>query len=325
MKKAKTLSHRNRRKSARYRAKLKAKFRRVRLRSELPDPLLGPDQVLVEVKAAGVNPVDFKIRAGYLQGLLPHHLPLIPGWDVAGVVRAVGIGVQDWKPGDEILAYGRKDHVQFGTYAELVALPDRMIARKPSNVDFVTAAALPLAGLTALQALKAVGTGTGDVVLVHAAAGGVGHLQVQIARELGAARVLGTASPRNHEFVRSLGAEPVAYGDALVDVVAELVGGDGLVDAVIDNVGGLAFDQSLQLVRDRARMTSIVDGPRALEHGVINTWARPNGEQTQWLVDRVAAGAIRVEVQQTFPLAEAVKAHKLLEGGHVRGKVVLTA
>lgn len=292
---------------------------------ELPDPLLGPDQVLVEVKAAGVNPVDFKIRAGYLQGLLPHHLPLIPGWDVAGVVRAVGIGVQDWKPGDEILAYGRKDHVQFGTYAELVALPDRMIARKPSNVDFVTAAALPLAGLTALQALKAVGTGTGDAVLVHAAAGGVGHLQVQIARELGAARVLGTASPRNHDFVRSLGAEPVAYGDALVDAVAELVGGDGLVDVVVDNVGGLAFDQSLQLVRDRARMTSIVDGPRALEHGVINTWARPNGEQTQWLVDRVAAGSIRVEVQQTFPLAEAVKAHKLLEGGHVRGKVVLTA
>ncbi|WP_169731015.1 NADP-dependent oxidoreductase [Lentzea kentuckyensis] len=291
---------------------------------ELPDPLLGPDQVLVEVKAAGVNPVDFKIRAGYLQGLMPHHLPLIPGWDVAGVVRAVGIGVQDWQPGDEILAYARKDHVQFGTYAELVALPDRMIARKPSTVDFVTAAALPLAGLTALQALKAVGTGAGDVVLVHAAAGGVGHLQVQIARELGAARVLGTASPRNHDFVRSLGAEPVAYGDALVDVVAELIGGDGLVDVVVDNVGGLAFDQSLQLVRDRARMTSIVDGPRALEHGVINTWARPNAEQTQWLVDRVAAGAIRVEVQQTFPLADAVKAHKLLEGGHVRGKVVLT-
>jgi NADPH:quinone reductase-like Zn-dependent oxidoreductase len=291
---------------------------------ELPDPLLGPDQVLVEVKAAGVNPVDFKIRAGYLQGLLPHHLPLIPGWDVAGVVRAVGIGVQGWKPGDEVLAYARKDHVQFGTYAELVALPDRMIARKPSTVDFVTAGALPLAGLTALQALKAVGTGPGDVVLVHAAAGGVGHLQVQIARELGAARVLGTASPRNHEFVRSLGAEPVAYGDALVDTVAELLGGDGRVDVVIDNVGGLAFDQSLQLVRDRARMTSIVDGPRALENGVINTWARPNAEQMQWLVDLVAAGSLRVEVQQTFPLAEAVKAHKLLEGGHVRGKVVLT-
>jgi NADPH:quinone reductase-like Zn-dependent oxidoreductase len=291
---------------------------------ELPDPLLGPDQVLVEVRAAGVNPVDFKIRAGYLRGLMPHHTPLIPGWDVAGVVRAVGIGVQDWKPGDEVLAYTRKDHVQFGAYAELISVPDRMIARKPSTVDFVTAAALPLAGLTALQALKAVGTGSGDVVLVHAAAGGVGHLQVQIARELGAARVLGTASPRNHDFVRSLGAEPVAYGDALVDAVAELVGGDGRVDVVIDNVGGLAFDQSLQLVRDRARMTSIVDGPRALEHGVINTWARPNAEQTQWLVDLVAAGKLRVEVQQTFPLADAVKAHKLLEGGHVRGKVVLT-
>ncbi|SER96830.1 NADP-dependent oxidoreductase [Lentzea albida] len=291
---------------------------------ELPDPLLGPDQVLVEVRAAGVNPVDYKIRAGYLQGLMPHHTPLIPGWDVAGVVRAVGIGVQDWEPGDEVLAYARKDHVQFGTYAELVSLPDRMVARKPSTVDFVTAAALPLAGLTALQSLKAVGAGSGDVVLVHAAAGGVGHLQVQIARELGASRVIGTASPRNHEFVRSLGAEPVSYGDALVDAVAELVGGDGRVDVVVDNAGGLAFDQSLQLVRDRARMTSIVDGPRALENGVVNTWARPNAEQTQWLVDLVADGRLRVEVQQTFPLQEAVKAHKLLEGGHVRGKVVLT-
>ncbi|SMD20079.1 NADP-dependent oxidoreductase [Lentzea albidocapillata] len=291
---------------------------------ELPDPLIGPDHVLVDVRAAGVNPVDCKIRAGYLQGLLPHHLPLIPGWDVAGVVRAVGVGVYDWKPGDEVLAYARKDHVQFGTCAESVSVPDRMIARKPSTVDFVTAGALPLAGLTALQSLKAVGTGPGDVVLVHAAAGGVGHLQVQIARELGAARVIGTASPRNHEFVRSLGAEPVAYGDALVDTVAELVGGDGLVDAVVDNVGGLSFDQSLQLVRDRARMTSIVDGARALENGVVNTWARPDAGQTQWLVDLVAAGRLRVEVQQTFPLAEAVKAHRLLEGGHVRGKIVLT-
>jgi len=291
---------------------------------ELPDPLLGPDQVLVEVRAAGVNPVDTKIRAGFLRGLMPHHTPLIPGWDVAGVVRAVGIGVQAWKPGDEVLAYARKDHVQFGACAELISLPDRLVARKPSTVDFVTAAALPLAGLTALQSLKAIGAGSGDVVLVHAAAGGVGHLQVQIARELGAARVIGTASPRNHDFVRSLGAEPVAYGDALVDAVAELVGGDGLVDAVTDNAGGLAFDQSLRLVRDRARMTSIVDGPRALENGVVNTWARPNAEQTQWLVDLVADGRLRVEVQQTFPLEEAVKAHKLLEGGHVRGKVVLT-
>ncbi|SER79033.1 NADPH:quinone reductase [Lentzea xinjiangensis] len=291
---------------------------------ELPDPLLGPDQVLVEVRAAGVNPVDAKVRAGYLRGLMPHHTPLIPGWDVAGVVRAVGTGVQDWRPGDEVLAYARKDHVQFGTYAELVSLPDRLVARKPSTVDFVTAAALPLAGLTALQSLRAVHAGQGDVVLVHAAAGGVGHLQVQIARELGAAQVIGTASPRNHEFVRSLGAEPVAYGDALVDAVAELVGGDGRVDVVIDNAGGLAFDQSLRLVRDRARMTSIVDGQRALENGVINTWARPNAEQVQWLADLVAAGSLHVEVQQTFPLAEAVKAHKLLEGGHVRGKVVLT-
>src|ERR1700754_3431696 len=176
---------------------------------DLPEPLVGPDTVLIEVRAAGVNPVDWKIRQGYLQGAFPHHLPLIPGWDVAGVVKATGPAVTAYRAGDEVIGYARKDHVQHGTYAELVSAPDRVLAPKPHTIDFDHAAGLPLAGLTALQALRAVEVGTGDVVLVHAAAGGVGHLAVQIARELGAARVIGTASERNHDFLRELGAEPV--------------------------------------------------------------------------------------------------------------------
>jgi NADPH:quinone reductase-like Zn-dependent oxidoreductase len=291
---------------------------------ELPDPIVGPDHVLVEVRAAGINPVDYKIRQGYLQGGFPHHTPLIPGWDVAGVVRSTGTAVHDYKPGDEILGYVRKDHVQHGAYAELISVPDRMIARKPSTVDWTVAGALPLAGLTALQALQTAGVSPGDTVLVHAAAGGVGHLAVQLAFQLGAARVIGTASPRNHDFVRSLGADPVPYGDALIDAVSEVVGGDGKVDAVMNFVSGPAFDDSLQLVRDRARIASIVDGQRAVEHGAKHVFVRASADQLQWLVDLVATEALKVEVQRTFPLEQAAAAHRLLEGGHVRGKIVLT-
>lgn len=291
---------------------------------DLPDPLVGPDHVLVEVRAAGINPVDYKIRQGYLQGAFPHHTPLIPGWDVAGVVRSTGTAVHDFKPGDEILGYIRKDHVQHGAYAELVSVPDRMIARRPSTVDWEVAGALPLAGLTALQALQAARVSSGDTVLVHAAAGGVGHLAVQLAFQLGAGRVIGTASPRNHDFLRSLGVEPVPYGDMLLDAVAETVGGDGKVDAALDLVGGTAFDDSLQLVRDRSRIASIVDGPRTVENGAKHVFVRASGEQLQWLVDLVATDSLKVEVQKTFPLEQAADAHRLLEGGHVRGKIVLT-
>jgi NADPH:quinone reductase-like Zn-dependent oxidoreductase len=291
---------------------------------DLPGPLVGPDHVLVEVRAAAVNPADSKIRAGYLQGAFPHHTPLVPGWDVSGIVRETGTAVPEWKPGDEVIGYVRKDHVQHGTYAELVSAPVRTLARKPSTVDFATAAGLPLAGLTALQALRAAKVGEGDTVLVHAAAGGVGHLAVQIARVLGASRVIGTASERNHDFLRSLGAEPVRYGDALVDSVAEVLGDDSHVDAVVDFVGGPALDYSLRLVHEPGRIVSVVDGRRAIDFGGQHVFVRPDAEQLGWLADLVDDGELHVEVQKTFPLEQAVDAHRLLEGGHVRGKVVLT-
>ena len=291
--------------------------------TELPDPLVGPDQVLVRVHAAGVNPVDHKIRAGYLRGAFPHHTPLIPGWDVAGEVVDTGPAVTDFRPGDRVFAYARKDHVQNGTYAELVSVSDRMLAHIPGAVTDVQAGALPLAGLTALQSLRAVGVHDGDTVLVHAAAGGVGHLAAQLAGLLGAGRVFGTASAANHDFLRSLGVQPLEYGDDLPKAVAAAAGGDGRVDAVLDYIGGQALQQSPELVRDPARHASVVD-PGVRAQGGRYVFVRPEAAQLTWLGGLVASGDLRVEIARKFPLAEAADAHRLLEGGHVRGKLVLT-
>lgn len=292
---------------------------------ELPDPLVGPDTVLVETRAAGVNPVDWKVRRGYLQGAFPHHTPLISGWDVSGVVRAAGPAVTEYQPGDEVVGYVRKDHVQNGTYAEFVSAPDRTLAHKPRELEFTEAAGLPLAGLTALQMLQAVAAGTGDTILVHAAAGGVGHLAVQIAAELGVTRVIGTASEANHTFLREVGAEPVTYGDGLPERVAELVGGHGKVDAALDLVGGQALIDTPAMVHDAGRHASVQEPDTVKAQGGHYIFVRPNSPQLGWLAELAAVGRIRVRVQHTFPLGEAAQAHELLEQGHVQGKLVLTA
>jgi NADPH:quinone reductase-like Zn-dependent oxidoreductase len=288
---------------------------------ELPDPPVGPDGVLVRVRAAGVNPVDYKIRQGRLQGAYPWAFPIVPGWDVAGVVEQVGPSVTEFAPGDEVIGYARKDHVQHGTYAQLVGVFPRHLARKPASVSFAEAAALPLAGLTAAQTLDAAGVGSGDVVLVHNASGGVGSFAVQLAAARGA-RVLGTASERNHDYLRSLRAEPVTYGDGLADRVAELAPGG--VDAVVDFIGGDALANSPKLVKDPARIASVVDPATVLGVGGRYVFVRPNPNQLAELSEMVDAGQLRIEVAATFPLEQAAQAHALVEDGHVRGKVVLT-
>ncbi|KQV16816.1 MULTISPECIES: NADP-dependent oxidoreductase [unclassified Kitasatospora] len=288
--------------------------------TELPDPKVGPDSVLVRVKAAGVNPVDWKVRQGYLDGIIDAHFPLIMGWDLAGVVQAVGGGVTEFRPGDEVIGYVRKDTVEHGTYAELVAAPVRTLARKPAALDWAQAGGLPLAGLTAYQSLvKALGVQAGETVLVHAAAGGVGVLAVQIARALGA-RVIGTASERNHAFLRSLGAEPVAYGDGLADRVRALAP-DG-VDAALDLVGGDAVEVSATLVEDPARIASVADYGVVAKGGHY-VWARPDTADLTELARLADAGQLTVPVASTFPLAQAASAQALNAEGRTRGKIVL--
>ncbi len=175
-------------------------------------PKVGPGMVLVKVKAASVNPVDWKIMAGYLDAAMDVQFPAIPGWDVAGVVESVGTDAPHFRPGDEVIAYGRKDYVHGGSFAEYMALPERLLARRPASLGWDESAGLPLAGLTAYQVLTRLGLKAGENLLIHGGAGGVGSLGIQIAAALGA-RVIATASEKNHDFLRSLGAEPVSYGE----------------------------------------------------------------------------------------------------------------
>jgi NADPH:quinone reductase-like Zn-dependent oxidoreductase len=287
---------------------------------EIDEPLVGPDSVLIEVAAAGVNPVDWKVVAGYVQGGIPHHLPLVPGWDVAGTVLAVGPAVREVAVGDRVAAYDREDHVQFGTFSERTAVPIRSVARVPDGVDLVQAAALPLAGLTAEQALDAAGVRQGDTVLVHAAAGGVGSFATQLALHRGA-RVIGTASERNHEVLREWGAIPVTYGDGLVDRVRELAP-DG-VDAVIDLVGGDALEATPQLLADGGRLTSVIDPDTAHKLGGSYVFVRPNAEMLGRLLTLVADGSLRVDIAETFPLEQAGDALARSAEGHARGKIVV--
>lgn len=288
---------------------------------ELPEPKVGPDSVLVRVKAAAVNPVDWKAQGGHLNSLMDVVFPVIPGWDVAGVVVREGLDTPEFREGDEVIGYVRKDTLSGGTFAEYVAAPVRTLARKPASLTFEQAAGLPLAGLTAYQAVvKALRVGEGDTLLVHAAAGGVGSLAVQLGHHLGA-RVIGTASSRNHDFVRSLGGEPVSYGDGLADRVRALAP-DG-VDAVFDLVGGEAVTVSADLVKDPRRIASIVD-PAVTPLGGRYLWVRPDAADLTTLSDLVDAGALTVEVAKTFPLERAGDAQRLNAEGHTRGKVVVT-
>jgi NADPH:quinone reductase-like Zn-dependent oxidoreductase len=288
--------------------------------TDQPDPHIGPDTLLVRVKAASVNPVDWKIRQGYLEGLIDTVFPAVPGWDVAGVVEQVGLDTPEFQVGDEVYGYVRKDTVQGGTFAELVAAPVRTLARKPASLSFEEAAAVPLAGLTAYEAIQRAGVVEGQTVLVHAAAGGVGAFAVQILRALGA-HVIGTASEANHEFLRKLGAEPVTYGDGLADRV-RAVAPDG-VDVVLDFVGGGAVATSAELLADGGTIASITDPTARTEHGGHYVWVRPSAADLDALTALFDAGKLTVEIAQVFDLADAADAHRASETGHTRGKVVV--
>ncbi|WP_280269615.1 NADP-dependent oxidoreductase [Nocardia wallacei] len=286
---------------------------------ERPTPKVGPDQVLIRVKAAGVNPVDWKVLAGHLDPMMYAHFPLIPGWDVAGVVEQLGEDVPEYRVGDEVMGYVRRDEVQHGTYAELVAAPVRTLAHKPAALSWQQAAGLPLAGLTAHQSFERVGLSSGETVLVHAAAGGVGSLGVQIAVARGA-RVIGTASERNHDFLRSLGAEPVTYGDGLADRVRAL-DPEG-IDAAVDFAGSGVIDASQELLRDRARIASIADGTVRDKGGHL-VWVRPSAADLTALADLAEAGKLTVPLDTALPLSQAAAALELSKKGRARGKIVL--
>ncbi|MFJ4965019.1 Phthiocerol synthesis polyketide synthase type I PpsC [Streptomyces sp. ADI96-02] len=288
---------------------------------ELPDPKVGPDSVLVKVRAAAVNPVDWKAREGHLQGGLDAVFPVIPGWDVSGVVVQPGVAVDEFTVGDEVIGYVREDFLSRGTFAEYVAAPVRTLARKPLRLSFEEAAGLPLAGLTAYQVLhRTLRIRDGETVLVHAAAGGVGSLAVQLARHAGC-RVVGTASERNHEHVRSLGGEPVEYGEGLAERLRELVP-DGF-DAAFDTVGGEALRVSADTLAPDGRLASIADR-EVFSYGGRYAFVRPDAADLARLAELAEQGIVSVHVDRVFPLARAADAYRLNEIGRTRGKIVVT-
>ncbi|MFJ4004831.1 NADP-dependent oxidoreductase [Streptomyces sp. NPDC090023] len=287
---------------------------------ELPEPKVGPDQVLVRVRAAAVNPVDWKCREGYLDPILNTVFPVVTGWDVSGVVVRPGASVVEYAAGDEVMGYVREDLLSLGTFAEYIAAPVRTLARKPAALSFEEAAGLPLAGLTAYQVLvQILNVKRGETVLIHAAAGGVGSLGVQIAAHLGA-RVIGTASERNHAFVRGLGGEPVSYGEGLAERVRGIAP-EG-VDAVLDTVGGETLKVSAQLLAPGGRLASIADLD-VTEYGGRYWFVRPDAADLAKLARLADQGAVSVHVDKTFPLERTAEAQQLSQEGRTRGKIVV--
>lgn len=286
---------------------------------EVADPHVGPDSLVVKVVAAGLNPVDYKVRQGHLASLMDTNFPVIPGWDVAGVVVAVGLDTPEYAVGDEVLAYARKDIVGGGTLADLVSVPVRTAAHKPTGVSFADAAALPLAGLTALQSVRRAGVAAGQKVLVHAASGGVGSFATQLA-VLAGARVVGTAGPSNQDYVRSLGAEPIEYGEALVAQARNLEP-EGF-DAILDFVGGQAMDTVPDLLHPGGSVISIADS-RAVAFGGQSIWVRPDHDDLAELAALVAERKLHVNLGGVYSFEDAIDAYAELEAGHVRGKLVV--
>ena len=288
---------------------------------EIRDPKVGPDAVLVKVRAAAVNPVDWKAREGYLQAGLEAVFPVIPGWDVSGVVVQPGAAVDEFAVGDEVIGYVREDFLSRGTFAEYVAAPVRTLARKPLSIGFEEAAGLPLCGLTAHQVLhRTLEVQEGETVLVHAAAGGVGSLAVQLARHAGC-RVVGTAGPHNHDYVRRLGGEPVEYGDGLAARLRELVP-DGF-DAAFDTVGGEALRVSAETLAPGGRLASIADA-EVFSYGGRYAFVRPDATDLAHLAGLAEQGIVSVHVDRVFPLERAADAYRLNEEGRTRGKIVVT-
>jgi NADPH:quinone reductase-like Zn-dependent oxidoreductase len=286
-----------------------------------PEPTVGPDSVLVEVRAAAVNPADWKCREGYLDGILQPVFPVIPGWDLSGVVVRPGAAVTEFAVGDEVIGYVREDFLSRGTFAQYVAAPVRTLAHKPSSLGFAEAAGLPLVGLTAHQVLhRVLRVRRGETVLVHAAAGAVGSVAVQLARHLGA-RVIGAARASGLEHVRSLGGEPVGYGDDLADQVLARAP-DG-VDAAFDIIGGDVLRSTPGLLAPGGRLASIVDA-EATALGGSYAFTRADADDLAALAALAEQGVLTVGVARRFPLERAADAFRFAEAGGAGGKVVVT-
>lgn len=286
--------------------------------TEVDRPSPGPGQVLVRVKAAGINPGEAAIREGAFDSVMPATFPSGQGSDLAGVVEELGDGVYGFAVGDEVVGFVNNRSSQ----AELVVAEAEDLTPKPENVSWEAAGALFVVGTTAYAAVRAVSLGEGDTVVVSGAAGGVGSLVVQLAKNAGAT-VIGLAGEANHAWLADHGAIPVAYGEGQAGRVREASGGE--VDAFIDTFGSGYVDLALELGVRPERINTIIDFGAAEEHGVKaagNQDAASAGVMAE-LAGMVSAGTLEIPIARVYPLAEVRDAYRELEQRHTRGKIVL--
>jgi NADPH:quinone reductase-like Zn-dependent oxidoreductase len=284
-----------------------------------PEP--AADEVLIRVRAAAVNPVDWKIREGLGKEWFGHQLPFIPGCDLAGIVESVGPAVKGLQPGDAV--FGFVNLKRCGAYAEFALATEGEVIRKPESLDFVHAAAVPVGALTSWQALFDLGhLAAGQRVLIHGAAGGVGSMAVQLAKSK-RAFVIGTASARNAQFLRGLGVDQVIDYQAgrFEEAVHDL-------DVVFDTIGGDTQERSLSVLKKGGVLVSTVSEPpeaRCAAAGVQGAMfmVQPNAAQLAEIAQLIEAGKVRPFVETVLPLREARQAQELSQGGHTRGKIVL--
>ncbi|MEU7000242.1 NADP-dependent oxidoreductase [Nonomuraea sp. NPDC046570] len=282
---------------------------------ELETPQAGQGEVRVRVKAAGVQPFDAAVRAGWVPQGVDTPLPRVPGNEFAGVVDQVGEGVTEVAVGAEVLGFSL-----LNAYAEYIVVPSANVTPKPANVPWEVAGALTAGVQTAELAMDGLAVGEGDTVLIHAAAGSVGTAAVQLGRMRGAT-VIGTARPENHDYLRELGAIPVAYGDGLADRVRALAPQG--VDAALDGAGGHALEVSLELVKDRARILTLFEHERAAGLGVKTTQGVRSAERLGRYAELISRGEFVFPIRRTYPLERAADAHREIETRHGRGKIAI--
>lgn len=294
----------------------------------LPVPVPGPDEIQVKVHYTAVNPVDWKIREGLLKSRAPYEFPLIPGWDVAGTVSETGKNVTKFKAGDKVYAYCRKPTVQWGTYGEYVCINAENAASMPSNLSFAQAAAFPLAGLTAWQALfDKAQLKKGETILIHAGAGGVGSLAIQFAKHAGA-KVITTASESNIAYLHSLGADTVIdYRQQHFPDEIKKAAPEG-VDVVFDTLGGDALNNSYGLLKKGGRLVSILQEPdpnQLAQYKILGYYlfVTPNGKELHEIAELIEKGYVKPIQIEEMPLEKAGEAQEINKKGHVRGKIVL--
>lgn len=281
---------------------------------DMPQP--EPERVRVAVRAAGVQPFDALFRSGAAHEWVPAQFPQRLGNEFAGVVDAVGAGVNGFAVGDQVIGWA-----MLAAYAEHVMVSVDEIASKPQRMPWIEAGGLSASGQTAATAVAQLGASEHETVLIHAAAGGVGSFATQIARSRGAT-VIGTASERNHDYLRSLGAIPVTYGDGLAQRVR--AASPNGIDAALDCSGTIeALRASLDLVVSRARIGTVAFQPAAAQLGVGRLSTQRSAAQLRGLTQLYEAGSLQVTVSQTYPLSAAAEAHRSIETGHTRGKIVL--